>query len=316
MAQPTASDVHVDAILTNISIAYRQSEMNYIATQVFPLVPVDKQSDKYFVFTKNDWFRDQAQKRAPGTESAGSGYGLSTSTYYADVFALHKDIDDQIRANSDNPLDPDRNATQWLTQQMLIRQDRQFMTDAFTTGVWGTDLTPANLWDNYTTSDPITDIETAKGTILANTGFLPNTLVLQYNVFRYLKHHPDLVDRIKYTSAKTITPEVLGAIFEIPRVLVSQAVYASNNEGETAAYAFTAGKHAGLFYVNPSPALEMPSAGYTIAWKGVSGNLGLPSAVSRFRMPQLKADRVEIEAAFDNKIVATDLGYMLASVIS
>ncbi|NBR70500.1 MAG: hypothetical protein EBT75_00125 [Proteobacteria bacterium] len=83
MPQPTSSQVHVDAILTNISVAYMQQQANFIASRVFPIVPVSKQSDKFFTYTKNDWFRDEAQRRADATESAGGGYGLSTDTYQA-----------------------------------------------------------------------------------------------------------------------------------------------------------------------------------------------------------------------------------------
>ncbi|NBO09074.1 MAG: hypothetical protein EBV30_06965, partial [Actinobacteria bacterium] len=68
MAQPTSGDVHVDAILTNISVAYIQEQAAYVASRIFPTVPVEKQSDKYFIYTKGDWFRDEAQLRAPATE--------------------------------------------------------------------------------------------------------------------------------------------------------------------------------------------------------------------------------------------------------
>ena len=47
-AQPNASDVHIDSPLTNISIAYMQDQKEYIADKIFPVVPVDKQGDKYF----------------------------------------------------------------------------------------------------------------------------------------------------------------------------------------------------------------------------------------------------------------------------
>ena len=40
MPQPTSSDVHVDAILTNISVAYIQQQGAFIANRVFPSVPV------------------------------------------------------------------------------------------------------------------------------------------------------------------------------------------------------------------------------------------------------------------------------------
>ena len=41
MPQPNLNNVHIDAILTNISVAYQQAQRNFIAQQVFPIVPVD-----------------------------------------------------------------------------------------------------------------------------------------------------------------------------------------------------------------------------------------------------------------------------------
>ena len=205
MPQPTQNAVHVDAILTNISTAYMQQAKNFIATRVFPIVPVSKQSDKFFTYTKNDWFRDEAQRRADATESAGGGYNLSTDSYQADVYAFHKDIGDQTRANADAPINVDREAVEFVTSRLLLKMETQFVANYFTTSVWGTDYTPSNLWSNYATSDPISDIETGKRAILSVTGYEPNTLVLGYDVFTSLKNHPDLVDRIKYTSSQIIT---------------------------------------------------------------------------------------------------------------
>src|SRR3989304_1871939 len=100
--KPTSSDVHVNAPLTNISVAYLQAAENYISDKVFPVVPVAKQSDRFFKYGKDDWFRDDARERAPATESAGGGFTLdNTPNYYARVFAFHKDVDDQLRANAD-----------------------------------------------------------------------------------------------------------------------------------------------------------------------------------------------------------------------
>lgn len=316
MAQPHYGQTHVDRPLTNISVAYIQSQNNFIASKVFPVIPVDKKSDTYFTYTKNDWFRDEAQRRAPATESAGSGYGLSTASYNCDVWAFHKDVDDQTRANSDSPLNPDRDATQFVTSRMLLRLEKQWAADYFVTGVWGTSTTPSALWSNYSTSDPIEDIEAGKQTILTDTGFMPNTLVLGYPVFRQLKNHPDIVDRIKYTSSENITTAMLARLFEVDNVHVAMATNATNNEGETAAYSLVQGKHALLAYVNPSPGLLAPSAGYTFNWTGISGGLGTNIGVSRFRMPEIKADRIEAEMAWDNKLVATDLGYFLESVVA
>jgi hypothetical protein len=42
----TPSQVHIDAPLTNLTTAYVQSQDNFIADKVFPIVGVEKQSDK------------------------------------------------------------------------------------------------------------------------------------------------------------------------------------------------------------------------------------------------------------------------------
>jgi hypothetical protein len=325
MPQPTISDVHIDAILTNISVAYMQRAENMIADKVFPVVPVDKKSNKYFTYDKNDWFRDEAQRRAPGTESSGGGYNLSTDTYSADVFAFHKDVDDQTLANADTPLNPLREAAEFVTSRLLLRREVQFISDFMTTNVWGTDVTGVSAspsstqfyqWNDYTNSDPIEDIEEAKESILSTTGYEANTLVLGYQAFRQLKNHPDVVDRYKYTTSSVITEEMMARLFGVDRILVAKSVKASNEEGLTPAYGFNFGKAACLLHVAPNPGLMTPSAGYIFAWTGVSGGLGSTIGTSQFRMESLKAARIEAEVAFDNKVVGADLGYFFASAVA
>jgi hypothetical protein len=315
MPQPTQSQVHVDAVLTNMSVAYQQEADNFIASRVFPTIPVAKQSDIYFTYTQGDFFRDQAKVRADGTESAGSGYGLSTASYSSQVWALHKDIGDQVRANSDSPLDPDMDATRFLTQQMLIRQERDWASNYFTTGVWDTDSTPSTLW-SASGSDPIGDIEAGKNAILSNTGYLPNTLVLSYNTYSILKNHADFVDRYKYTSADSISAELLARIVEVDRIFVMKGVYNAAAEGATASYSQIGDKDALLCYVAPQPGLMTVSAGYNMTWSGVGGGLGTSSAVSRFRMDHLRADRIEIQSAWDFKVVASPLGYFFSNAVA
>jgi hypothetical protein len=182
--------------------------------------------------------------------------------------------------------------------------------------VWGTDVTPANLWSNYGTSDPITDIKTAVRTILSTTGFKPNTLVLGYDAYIQLVDHPDIIDRYKYTSSDLVETTALARLFGIERVFVAQAVYATNVENETTAYSFVHGKHAWLGYVAPRPSLLTPSAGYTFSWKGASYGMGSTIGIKKFRMEPIAADRVEGQIAFDNKAVATDMGYFFNGAVA
>lgn len=316
MAQPTSNQVHLDVPLTEISVAYTQAADHFIAEKVFPGLNVSKQSNKYFVFDRNAFFRDHMQKRGAGEESAGSGYSLSNDSYFCDVWGLHKDISDFDRTNTDSPLDSDRNAAQFLAHNALIRKERNWASTFFTTGVWGTDATVTQ-WSDYVSSNPLGNIDTGKETILAATGQMANTLVIGYQVLNKLKEHPDVVDRVKYTSSRVVTADLLASLFGVERVLVSKAVADTTAEGKTAAPALVAGKHALLCYVAPSPGLEAVSAGYTFNWTGfASGFAGQGVAIEKIRMDHLKSDRIEAHMAFDQKVVSAQCGYMMSNVVA
>ena len=315
MPNPTSQDVHVDAILTSMSVAYMQDSNAFVSSRVFPTIPVQKQSDKYFEYSQADFFRDQVQPRADGTESAGTGYGLSTDTYSATNYALHKDIGHLTLANSDSPLDPLADATRFLSQQMLIKQERDWATNCFATSIWGTDSTPSTLW-SAASSTPIADVQTAKNTVLTNTGYLPNTMVMSYKVFSALLDNEDIVDRIKYTSSDSITADLLASLFGLDRVLVMSSTYNSAAEGATASYAQIGDRDALVCYVAPNPGLMMPSAGYNMVWTGVGGGLGTNTAVSQFEMADRRATRIEIESAWDYKVVSSALGYFFSNCVA
>lgn len=321
MPQPTASDVHVDRPLTDMSVAYLQSMNDFVADKVFPVLPVNKQSDRYFTYDKSYWFRTEAAKRAPSTESAGAGWTVdSTPSYYADVWAIHKDIDDQIRANADQPLDMDRDATEFVTRQLVLRREKQFAAKYFTTGLWtgsttGSDIAVATKWD-AASSDPVDDIEEQKESTRQKTGYVPNCLVVTPQVHRALKSNASILDRIKYTQRAIVTEDILASLFGVDKYLVANATNNLAAEGASTNMQFVFGADGCLLvYAAPRPSILQPSGGYTFSWTGFLGsNQGW--RIKRFRMDPLASDRVEGEAAFDMKLVAADVGVFFSDVLT
>lgn len=312
--QPSLRDVHISVPLTNVSIAYQQDESVYVADKVFPMVPVQNQSDVYYRYNKSDFFRDEARKRAPGTESAGGGFTLSTSTYAAEIYAFHQDIPDPIRANADSILSLDTAVTKLVTQRLLIRRERIWATTFFTSGVWGTDITPTNLWDTAN-GNPLVDVEVGKLAILRKTGLMPNTLILSPEVVSKLRDNAKIRDQFKYTSADSIDLAMMARYFNIERVLVVNAVYDTAVEGATENMNFVVGKHGLLCYVPPTASLMQVAAGYTFAWNGYLG-AGLGTRMGKFRMEHLKSDRIEGEMAFDMRAICPDVGYFFNGLVS
>lgn len=328
MPNPTPGDVHINTPLTNMSVAYVQDATNFVATRVFPTIPVQKQSDLYFVYDQADFARDEMRERAPGTEAAGGGYELDTASYSARRHSFRKDIDDETRANSDSPLQSDRDATIFVTQKALIRRERLWATKYFGTSIWGTDITGVAssvgagevLQWNDAASTPIQDIKSGKATILQNTGHEPNVLTIGYQVWVQLSDHPDIVDRVKYTGTREnpamVDLAAVASLLGIDRLEIMKAVYNTADRGQAASMSFIGGKSALLCYANPRPSIMQPSAGYTFNWAGLTGagNEGL--RIKRYRMEHLSSDRVEIDMAFDQKLVAADMGYFFTTVVA
>lgn len=320
--QPSTSAVHpIDVLLTNIGMMYRQNNANYVFDKVFPILPVERRSNKYNIWTKNDWFRDEAKPRTGYSESAGSGYTTSQTSYSCDVFAIHKDVDYQTVANADAIFDPMREAAEFVTDRILLRQEIQWVTDFFSTSIWATDSTPTNLWSDYTASDPGSDVDAGKRTVLLSTGKEPNTLVLGYDVFIKLRRHPDIKAffGLPLGSAQMVGEAQLAQFFGLDRVLVARAIKATNVEGETAATSFTHGKNALLAYVAPTVGPNTATAGVTFAWTGLEGagygqQLGISSI--DLRPSGRKVTRVEAEAAWDNKVTASDMGFFFSAAVA
>jgi len=316
MPNPTASDVHVNALLTNLSVAYIQGADAFVSDRVFPRVPVTKQSDYYMSYDKADWLRVKAEKRAPAAESAGGGFGIKTdNTYFCDIWAFHQDIDDQTRANADSPLDLDRDATEYVTRQILLAREQDWVGTFLTTGVWATDYTPTTKWD-ATDGDPIGDVQTGVDTIEAATGYRPNVLVMSPDVYSCLKNHSDILERIKYTQRGVVTTELLAGLFDLERVLVARAVIDTTAEGASESPGFLVSDKALLCHAEGAPGLRKPSAGYTFTWSGLLGAGAYGARIKRFRIEEREADRIEGEIAFDHKVIASDLGYFFNDVLT
>jgi hypothetical protein len=325
--KPTPSQVHVNQPLSILSIAFMQSLEGFVADKVFPVVPVDKQSDLYYEYARGDWNRNQMRKRAPGSESAGGVYSVSNTPYMCDVFGLHKDIPDQLRANADSIFQLDSEGTEFLSRQALLHREIEFSTNFFKAGVWTTNITGvasgpgANqvLHWNDPASTPIENIREAKRAMQLLTGLKPNKLTIGAQVWDKLVDHPDVLDRIKHSAGNDrpaiVTKQAFAALVELEEILVMESIQNTAGEGLADSNAFVGGKRALLTHSPARAGLMTASAGYTFAWRGYLGGTQA-SAISRFRLERNKVDRLEIEAAFDQKRVAADLGYFWDTIVA
>lgn len=320
MPLPGLSDVHINVPLTNLSQAIIQQEDNFVAWKLFPIVPVNKRSDAFYIFTQADFFRSDATRRAVAASTPGVGYHLSNSSYTATPWGVHFDIDDQIRGNADSVLDLDMAAVRRLTIDLLIRRETDWASNFFTTNLWNADTTPANTWDNVS-STPIEDVRARAYVMIQNTGYRPNKFAAGASVDKRLRDHPDILDRIKYTQRAIVTSDLLAAMLDVDQYLVLLASSTTGQEQASATASFTfsfisGAKNALLTYTPSSPGLMVPAAGYSFAWTGYLGANAYGGVIRKFRMEELRSDRVEMELAFAHVLVAKVLGEFFSNAVA
>jgi hypothetical protein len=326
MALLTPSSVHIDQPLTNLTLAYVQSQENFIADKVFPTVGVTKQSDKYYIYDRASMNRSgDVKKLAPRTEVDRIGLALSNSSYYADVYGLGMDFDEQTLANEDAALEIRAAGAQTLVNRILIDREEKFASTFFAAGVWTGQSTPANLWSDYTNSTPITDVTTARRAMqLTSGGYKPNTMVVGKEVRDILINHPDILARLNggatVSNTALVTNAKLAEIFEVENFFVMEAVKNSGAEGLAESNAFIGGKHALLTHTPSSAGLMTPAAGLTFAWNSISGVNNLGVSIESFSDDALKrmqvAEHIQAKLAYDMKVVGADLGYFFNTCVA
>ena len=328
----TPSQVHIDTPLSNLTLAYAQSQTNFVADKVFPTVGVARQSDKYYIYDRANMNRTgDVKKLAPRTEVNRIGMTISNSSYFADVYGLGMDFDEQTIANEDEVLNIRSAGAETLAMRLMIHREENFATTFFSTGVWGTEVAGAAsgagtpvYWNDYTNSTPITDVTDARRAMqLKSGGYKPNTMVVGKVTRDELINHPDILARLNGGSTVNnpalITDAKLAEIFEVENFFVMEAVNNTAVEGAAESNAFIGGKHALLCHTPSSAGLMTPAAGMTFAWNNIPGANNLGITVESFSDDALKrqqiAEHIQVKMSYDMKVVGADLGYFFIDIV-
>ncbi len=295
-----SGDVHVDSVLTQISIGYTNEGL--VGDKLFPPVPVAKQSDLYYVFGRETWLPED-DVRAPGAVAREiKGAAVSTDPYFCVEHSLQIPVTDEERRNADRPLDPDRDGTELVTSKIMLGRERAIQTLATTAANYAatntTTLSGTSQWNDYTNSDPIGVLRTGKRAIHAKIFREPNTLVIPYPVMSVLEDHPDFLERIKYSERAIFSPELLAAILGFRTVLIPGVGINTAPLGQAESLAYLWGNDVVMAYVPDRPGLKLPAYGYEFVWNG--------QVVDRWRENPRKSDIIRCSRSYDHKMTGVD----------
>lgn len=306
MTSPQAG--HIDTAMTNVSVMYRNQK--FVAESIFPVLPVEKQSDKYYIYGLDN-LRPSDDLRRPAAMSKQLEWTLATGgPYFCDGHALHDWISDEARQNQDKALDLDTDTTIGLTDAIYLNREVN-LEATLAANMSPTDLSAssyAGAWDQSGV-DPIGVVDTAKETIITGTGQVPNVFFASRPVFRALRNNPNVKARITGAAdlpASKITPQMLAEALDVEEVIVGNGIKLTSKKGQTNAAGFIWKKDALLFYRPPTPGLRTVALGYQMTWQ--TGNLG--SLVFRDRNNRRHADWLEVHRYYDERIISAAAGVM------
>lgn len=310
---PLASQVHRDAALENISVAYQTQGL--VSDKLAPIVPVLKESDVYYIFSRDSLVVPETI-RAPGTVSNRSSFSLSTLTYRLDQHSLSDLIPDRLRDNADKAVQLEISVVEDLTRKIALRKEIDLASLVASAAAWAnvTSLTSTFAWSaNTTLSNPLLFVDSAATTILQASGMAPNVVLLDDRTYRACRTHVSIVERTRYVSAESADEKMLAAMFGVSEVLLAQGVQNPGPEGladgTTNAYIWT--DMAFVAYVEKSPGFRKPTALYSF----VHRDQGTTAKVKRWREEQSEGDMVEVSRMFDHVAPLSAAGYLIWNTI-
>ena len=269
MTQLSTSGARViDPILSTVAQGYQNSEL--VGSAVFPIVSVGQRAGKIIQFGKES-FMAYETARAPGSavKRITTGYGSLSYGITDHALSAVVPIELQEEAQAVPGISLASAAVRTVQDILRLRLEVEQATLATTAGGYSASnkiTLSTTQWSDSAASDPIADIEIAKEAIRASTGKRPNTIVMGPAVFKSLRQHTKILDRIKYTGRDVPTTELLAMLFGVSKVLVGDAIKSS----DTGTFSDVWGKFVVVCYTEQSGMADLgrPTFGYTYQLAG------------------------------------------------
>lgn len=300
--------VFIDPLLTSVYLGYNNTEL--VADKLAPKVPVTKESGIFFKNDKSNLIVPGSTRRALGGEANRVTGKLLTDTYTLQEHTLEELIDDRILKTYDNPFDPRKNATNRIAGQLSIEKENELITVLAAATASGNLVDSAGNW-NTAGTDLRAAVNTGKDYIHVRTGVRPNKLVIDRLSYAGILKNTDFKASIAYTSDKTEANlrNLIAGYFDVEDVEIAGGIKQSAAESGTGSFLWSTKGIAYLAYVNPTPAIEEPSALYQFFKEDMIG-------VDVRREEAKKSDAVRVTDFYEMNVVDSDCLYKFLDTIT
>jgi hypothetical protein len=240
----------INPVLTGITISYRNKKL--IADDVLPRVDAVGARE----FKWNEWDLSQGvtvpetevgRKSAPNEVefTATERTGRTTDHALDDVLPL-----DEVREAEGRGLDPIGNATETLTDLILLKREVRVAGLVFNPATYGDQVTEldtaAKKWTDAENSDPVGNISDALEVPLIR----PNTAIFGRSVWSVLSRHPKILRAVNPLGVADgiARRQAVADLFELDEIIVGEARLNIAKKGQPMALSRVWGGSAAFIY--------------------------------------------------------------------
>lgn len=328
---------HIDAAITSFIKRYRNNQ--FFSDILAPRVPAAKQSDRYWIWGKENLNLNQQTLREPGGTPQKITRSLSNVPFFCSSHALMAEIPDEDTYNTDPVIgDLRQAAAKDLMDKILLDKEVQTANLMRATANLASSnyvtLSGGSQWDAYMPNSGVADasapglvVEAGKAQI-RTVGVRPGWIMAGDAVATALRHHPAVLDLFKFTNTKgNITDEQLANYFNVDEFYVGSAVVLDKNGspsfvwGNDLLVGYTAGGPDGGSQLDgdgqPSASPGDLSAAKTFVWTGAPGTIGGMGTIIERKQPQAsKADLVSNEFYYAPVLTAPETLYLIKNAVT
>jgi hypothetical protein len=320
----TMSNLRVRPTLTNISLGYANQQ--FIADQIFPIVPRDTDTGDFYGSGK-EMFTRESDIRGMKDRANAIDHDYRKFSYSAVEHSLLEELPEKLLQQARvsgiaGVVNLERDASNLVTQKLALGREIDFATQLRNTANYASGnsvtLSGTAQWSDYTNSDPVTAVEGYNQVVLDKIGMPPNLAIIPRSVMRKLRYHPQLLNKLGTTpNLKRLAVSEIADLFEVDRILVPDVIYntAPADLGDTFTTSPVWGKDVMLLRVADRVGLNQLSFGYLFRVRYPTNN----NLLAEFRSWEEKDRRISVvEGNYmeDRMIALPEAGYLIKAAIA
>ena len=319
---PSTAEPRADLLQTLEAFDLAASRQGFVAFELAPVFETPRVSGDYTVLAADQLLQEHPTERAPDGSYRRGDFSSSKKSYSTQERGFEVPVDDNLKSQYRDYFDAETVAAE-IARDVLLRQLEQKITGpAQLTANVGGNAAASTAWTTHASAVPIDDVMTGKLAVRNKCGIMPNTLVLDVQLYMHLLQCDQILDRLSTMGtsagrrdAKIANKTMLEQILDIERIVIADGQkntviphqHASNAKLSLSPLWDKA--KVGLYVVDRSNRLQMPT--YARTFHYAADGSEVMGHIETYRDERVRGDVVRCRAQMDMNIVMEECGYLI-----